>query len=260
MQLSNVPPQRIPLRIAARRTFTLGVDLRLADGTIADLTDHLFIFYLRKPRHLGGGAVLSQPMDSVSVEGRAQLLLTGLQLDLPEAEYDWAISMQTEHDYNALIAVGSALVEDNPTVVPAEDYDGLGTEFTLTMAMDQQNRLTVTLNHLLPPSIEIAPIEQLQYWETPRATFEGAYPKQILHLALPGPGNGEGLGAPSLDNIPPGSVIAVLWDGTDWKIGSTVVTTRPTARTDITIHLIDPIGSAFMPGWVISNDIFDQVV
>ena len=71
---------------------------------------------------------------------------------------------------------------------------------------------------------------------------------------------GGGGASPTLANIPPGSVVVVYWNGTNWRYNGTNISARPTSRTDVTINFIDPIGTATEPAFGIEGDIFDQVV
>jgi hypothetical protein len=64
---------------------------------------------------------------------------------------------------------------------------------------------------------------------------------------------------PGLADLPAGSVVTVYWDGTDWKYAGAAITARPTARTDITVDFIDPLGTATPPAWALTGDLFDQV-
>jgi hypothetical protein len=70
---------------------------------------------------------------------------------------------------------------------------------------------------------------------------------------------GGGGASPTLANIPAGSTITVYWDGTAWKYAGVTVTARPTARTDVTVDFIDPVGTATPPAWALTGDLFDQV-
>jgi hypothetical protein len=112
---------------------------------------------------------------------------------------------------------------------------------------------------MLQPQLAINAVNPLPYWADPTVQIEPGYPVQRMTFGIPVPSD-TGAGGPTLANLPPGVVLVVTWDGTDWKIGDTVVAARPTARTDIVIHLIDPVGDAVQPAWALPGDIFDQVV
>ena len=259
-QLTNVPPAQTALRLERRRSFSLGVNIALDDDTYANLTDHALTFVMAQPAWKGGAVVITEALTLPNpTGGEALLVLQATDLDIVAGEYPYAITMLTDEGYSLTLVKGDATVEDNTDPATAGVYAGGAAAQTITLTLQQNNTLTVKLATTSPPDISIAAVEQLEYWEAPRAYFTGSYPHLILHLALPGPGNLGGT-APSVDNVPPGSVLAVIWDGADWKIGDTVVTVRPTARTDIVIHLIDPIGTATVPGWALLNDLFDQLV
>lgn len=61
-----------------------------------------------------------------------------------------------------------------------------------------------------------------------------------------------------LGNLASGQVISVTWTGTSWTYGGSVVTARPSNRTDITVLFIDNIGTGTAPAFSQSGDIFIQ--
>jgi hypothetical protein len=70
-------------------------------------------------------------------------------------------------------------------------------------------------------------------------------------------------GAVTLATALPGVQFNVYWDGTAWKYpsGGATISARPTARTDLTMMLIDTIGTAVRPSWAVAGlDLLIQAV
>lgn len=57
----------------------------------------------------------------------------------------------------------------------------------------------------------------------------------------------------ALVNLAPGTDFRVVYDGTNWKYAGTTVTSRPTARTDLTMLCVNPV-DATTPAWAITGD------
>lgn len=58
----------------------------------------------------------------------------------------------------------------------------------------------------------------------------------------------------NLARVNPGSTIKSYWNGTGWEWPTgTVITSRPSSRTDITFEFIDSSGSASLPGFAMAN-------
>ena len=71
------------------------------------------------------------------------------------------------------------------------------------------------------------------------------------------PDSPDDIGAADLDadgfhqlaELAPGSVLTAYWDGTGWIYDGATLAARPTARTDITVWFIDPIGDGALPAF-----------
>ena len=51
----------------------------------------------------------------------------------------------------------------------------------------------------------------------------------------------------------PGTVFEVVYNGTDWLYAGTVVTSRPTNRTDLVMQCVNAIDTT-VPSWAIAGD------
>lgn len=51
----------------------------------------------------------------------------------------------------------------------------------------------------------------------------------------------------------PGTVFEVLYDGTNWTYAGTIVTARPTNRTDLVMQCVNSIDTS-VPAWAIAGD------
>lgn len=51
----------------------------------------------------------------------------------------------------------------------------------------------------------------------------------------------------------PGTVFEVIYDGTNWSYAGSVVTSRPTNRTDLVMQCVNPIDTS-VPSWAIAGD------
>lgn len=261
MALLTNSPAETRMRLMARESFSLTVMLQLASGKPAVITDHSFNFVLVTPLYQGGAVLINQPLEIMDdSEGWTRLVLQATDMDIPPGEYPFAISVVTEQDYSAVLCKGTIEIVYNPNPDMGPNFVGPGSAASMTLTLEQNNSLTVSVEHLPQPRLEIGEVRNVPYWWPAKVFIEGSYPTQRLSFEIPGPGNLDTGTAPSLANIPPGSVIAIIWDGGNWKIGATVVTARPTARTDLTMHLIDPVGNAVLPVWAITNDLFDRVL
>lgn len=66
------------------------------------------------------------------------------------------------------------------------------------------------------------------------------------------------LGPLTLANNAPGTDFQVEYDGTNWSYAGTVVTARPTARTDLTMQCVNTIDTT-TPSWALPKDQFLRV-
>lgn len=258
VQLTNVPPAATSLRLAREQSFSLAVQFLLADGQAADLTDHDLTFIMAQPSYAGGTVVLQQLFTLTDpTEGWAQLDLQADDMAVAEGAYQFAVTLVTEENYSAVVVNGEVEVVSFPVPAAGPDYAGSGAPMTATLTLQENNRITLSLTNVLPPNIT-ASVKQVESWQGAQVNVTGAYPLQHFEFELPGPGHD--VGAPSYDNLPPGTVCMIHWNGTDWTVGATTVTSRPTARTDVYMHFIDGVGtSPGLPAWAISNDLYDKV-
>jgi hypothetical protein len=258
--LTNSPPAQTALRLEQRNSFVLGLNVELSDETVADLTGHTLTFAMAEPEYKGSTVVVTKTLDLLdAVHGVAQLSLQGSDLELEPGQYPYTITILTPEAFSAVVVKGHAQVVSNPTVPPGGPYVGtaLSAVTTLLLSADR-NRLTVSVGHMLQPQLEVNAVNPLPYWATPTVQIEPGYPVQRMTFGIPVPAD-DGASGPTLANLPPGVMLGIYWDGTNWKLGDTIVLARPTPRTDIVIHLIDPIGSAVQPAWVLPGDLFDQI-
>lgn len=56
-----------------------------------------------------------------------------------------------------------------------------------------------------------------------------------------------------LSEVAPGTTFDVVYDGTNWSYAGTVVTARPTSRTDIVMQCVNAV-DATVPAWAIAGD------
>ncbi len=56
-----------------------------------------------------------------------------------------------------------------------------------------------------------------------------------------------------LERAVPGTTFDVIYDGTDWRYAGSVVSARPTARTDLIMQCVNPV-DATVPAWAITGD------
>lgn len=56
-----------------------------------------------------------------------------------------------------------------------------------------------------------------------------------------------------LDRAIPGTTFDTVYDGTDWRYAGSIVTARPTARTDLVMQCVNPV-DATIPAWAITGD------
>lgn len=258
VQLSNVPAAYTTLRLARNQSFSLALQTLLADDTEADLTDHDLTFIMAKQAYAGGTVVLQQAFTLTDpTHGWAQLDLQADSMVMAAGIYQFAITLVTEENYSAVVVGGEVEIVDLPSPAAGPDYAGAGAPLTATLTLQQNNRLTLSLTNVLPPDIT-ASVKQVESWQGAQVHVTGRYPLQHFEFELPGPGHD--VGAPSYDNLPPGTVCMIHWNGTVWKIGATTVTSRPTIRTDVYMHFIDGLGtSTGLPAWAISNDFYDKI-
>lgn len=251
--LTNVPPASTPLRCEARQPYSLAVKFLLVDDTTpANLTGHVLTLRVKQKPHLGGAVVITKVLDLVDpLLGWARLNLQGSETDLATGDYDYSLAILTENSYSAIVLKGTFTIVDNASAVPGAPYVGTGAVQTVQLTLQNNNSLTVKIDHLPIPELIMGAVTLLPYYAAPKAEILGSYPRQVLNLWLPGPGNPDHGVAPSYENVPPGAAFAAHWDGANWKIGTTTVTARPTARTDVYFILL---GGTSNPAWMLSTD------
>jgi len=160
MQLSNVPAAETPIRLAARKSFALGIYFYVGTQP-ADITGHVFTLTVG-PKRGSGAAVLTKVLEVVDGEaGYARLNLQATETDLAEGEYPYIIDVLTPEGYSGELLRGSIDLVDNPRLDASGVYAGTGAAETITVTLRDSNTLNVSLNYMLPitPSLDLAAMD-----------------------------------------------------------------------------------------------------
>jgi len=160
MQLSNVPAAETPIRLAARKSFALGIYFYVGDVN-ADITGHTFTLTVG-PKRGNGAAVLTKVLELVDAgSGYARLNLQATDTDLPDGEYPYVIDVLTPEGYSGELIRGPLEIAANPRLDASGVYAGTGAAETITVTLRDSNTIKVTLNYMLPitPSLDLAAMD-----------------------------------------------------------------------------------------------------
>lgn len=62
-------------------------------------------------------------------------------------------------------------------------------------------------------------------------------------------------GVATINDLPAGLTFVIVWSGTGWTLGGSTITSRPTARTDLTMHAY---GGTTAPAFAIAGDLWTE--
>lgn len=149
-QLSNVAGI-LPMRLAQRKSFSLGLYLRTAKDYPAEITGHTITFVLAKQKHQGGTVLLTKTFTLDIPLGFARLDLQAVDLDLPEGTYDYVVTLLTPEGYSGELFQGPLEVAYNPDPSTAGTFTGVGTAETIIYTLSQVNTVNLVIGPMTPP-------------------------------------------------------------------------------------------------------------
>ena len=127
--ISNTPRQHDVLRLEARRSFSLRVNVKdeAEDGTLTarDITGATVTLVIVEPAHHGGQTLLTKVADLVTpTDGYARLNVQSADLALPEGEYPFAIVYEEASGYSRTGRKGVVEILDNADPGQDNTYTG----------------------------------------------------------------------------------------------------------------------------------------
>ena len=210
-QLSNTPSQLTMIQLEARKSFSLGLWFKTLDKgvrNVVDLTGSTITFVMASSKRFGGTIVVDKDAELLQPEvGYARLNVQAEDLDLAPAEYPFIITLTSAEGFSLATVKGTIEVLANPSLVDDNVFTGGNPPQSLDVELSERNSITVRVNALAALQLQIGTVTTVGNEDDASAGIEGAYPYQLLNLALP-----RGGGGPQGEDGPPGPE-GPPWDG-----------------------------------------------
>jgi microcystin-dependent protein len=193
MQLGNVLAAQQQISLEARKSFALPFYFKVRGNhptaRPVDLEDCTITFTVGQESYRGGNILINKQLEVLDeAEGQAQLNLQAAELDLPEGDYPYMVSLVTADGYSAAVLKGYVHVLENVSPFKSNVFNTAVSQ-SITLTMQQNNRVTVEISALDAGELTIGDVTTVASTEDASATITGVWPRQKLNLWIP---RGEG--------------------------------------------------------------------